>query len=315
MTDEPVRSGSPASLDAPEGQLENGAAPAAPVDDGPVPQALTPPRRRGGARRSLPDVLVELEFITAERMTEVLTQASQAGQSAEEILRTEGELSSEQLARATAERFGLDFVDMNLFKPDLTAVSLVSSSAAKRYSAVPVGHDESGALLVAMADPSNILALDDLKLMTGQDRLRPVVAVPEDIASLISRAKSLDDAVADAVEDEEDEPIISDVRESADDAPVIKLVNSIIAEAVEEGASDIHFEPEGRDMRVRFRIDGVLGEVTTIPRRMVAGVISRVKIMGQLDIAERRLPQDGRIGLTVDGHPVDVRIVTLPTAL
>src|SRR3954465_13248386 len=257
MTDEPVRSGSTAPLCAPQGQLENGGAPPARVEDGPVPQALTPPRRRGGARRSLPDVLVELEFITAERMTEVLTLASQAGQSAEEILRTEGELSSEQLARATAERFGLDFVDMNLFKPDLTAVSLVSSSAAKRYSAVPVGHDESGALLVAMADPSNILALDDLKLMTGQDRLRPVVAVPEDIAVLITRAKSLDDAVADPSAGEEEEaPLISEVRESADDAPVIKLVNSIIAEAVEEGASDIHFEPEGRDMRVRFRVDG-----------------------------------------------------------
>jgi type IV pilus assembly protein PilB len=290
------------------------------VDDGqhdePVPAPLTPPRRRGGARRSLPDVLIELGFITAEQMQDVLNQASQAGRSAEEILRADGQLSSEQLARATAERFGLDFVDMNLFKPDLTAVSLVSSSAAKRYSAVPVGHDESGALLIAMADPSNILALDDLKLMTGQDRLRPVVAVPEDIAGLISRAKSLDDAVADATAEEfEDEPIISDIRESADEAPVIKLVNSVIAEAVEEGASDIHFEPDGRDMRVRFRVDGVLAEVTTIPRRMVAGVVSRVKIMGQLDIAERRLPQDGRIGLTVDGHSVDVRIVTLPTAL
>jgi type IV pilus assembly protein PilB len=320
MPEEPSRSGSTASLDAPGsaeptagGQTPNGA----PGTEAPAPPPpLTPPRRRGGARRSLPDVLVELEFITAERMQEVLTQASQAGRSAEEILREEGELSSEQLARATAERFGLDFVDMNVFKPDLTAVSLVSSSAAKRYSAVPVGHDESGALLVAMADPSNILALDDLRLMTGQDRLRPVVAVPEDIAGLISRAKSLDDAVADASAGEEEEaPLISEVRESADDAPVIKLVNSIIAEAVEEGASDIHFEPEGRDMRVRFRIDGVLGEVTTIPRRMLAGVISRVKIMGQLDIAERRLPQDGRIGLTVDGHPIDVRIVTLPTAL
>src|SRR3954452_19624878 len=315
MQKDPARGGSTASLDvdASDGaDAENGAtAPEEVV----VPPAVTPPRRRGAARRPLPAVLVELDSTTSERMQEVLTQASQAGRSAEEILREEGELSSEQLARATAERFGLDFVDMNIFKPDLTAVSLVSSAAAKRYSAVPVGHDESGALLVAMADPSNILALDDLKLMTGQDRLRPVVAVPEDIAGLISRAKSLDDAVADAVEDEEDEPIISDVRESADDAPVIKLVNSIIAEAVEEGASDIHFEPEGRDMRVRFRVDGVLGEVTTIPRRMVAGVISRVKIMGQLDIAERRLPQDGRIGLTVDGHPVDVRIVTLPTAL
>src|SRR5205085_4009817 len=137
-----------------------------------------------------------------------------------------------------AERFGLDFVDMNVFKPDLTAVSLVTSTAAKRYSAVPVGHDESGALLIAMADPSNILALDDLKLMTGQDRLRPVVAVSEDIAALISRAKSLDDAVAAAVDQEEEDegPLISDVRESAEDAPVIKLVTSIIAEAVEEGA-------------------------------------------------------------------------------
>jgi type IV pilus assembly protein PilB len=320
MQEEPTRSGSTASLDAPEGTnrgIEGTQIPGSqPEDTTQPPVALTPPRRRGGARRSLPDVLVELGFIAPDRMQEVLTHASQAGRSAEEILRDEQQITSEQLARATAERFGLDFVDMNVFKPDLTAVSLVSSSAAKRYSAVPVGHDESGALLVAMADPSNILALDDLKLMTGQDRLRPVVAVPEDIAQLISRAKSLDDAVADAsAEDDEDEPIISDIRESADDAPVIKLVNSIIAEAVEEGASDIHFEPEGRDMRVRFRIDGVLGEVTTIPRRMVAGVISRVKIMGQLDIAERRLPQDGRIGLTVDGHPVDVRIVTLPTAL
>ena len=316
MPEEPTRSGSTASLDAPEGDAAVDAPNGQPDDALEIPPALTPPRRRGGARRSLPDVLVELGFITAERMQEVQTQAGQSGRSAEEVLREENELSSEQLARATAERFGLDYVDMNIFKPDLTAVSLVSSSAAKRYSAVPIGHDESGALLIAMADPSNILALDDLKLMTGQDRLRPVVAVPEDIAGLISRAKSLDDAVADAsAMEDDDEPIISDVRESADDAPVIKLVNSIIAEAVEEGASDIHFEPEGRDMRVRFRVDGVLGEVTTIPRRMVAGVISRVKIMGQLDIAERRLPQDGRIGLTVDGHPVDVRIVTLPTAL
>jgi type IV pilus assembly protein PilB len=317
MSEEPTRSGSTASLDAPgpsepEDESPNGAL----AEEVELPPALTPPRRRGGARRSLPEVLVELGFISDERMQAVLAQASQAGRSAEEILRDEGEVTSEQLARATAERFGLDYVDMNIYKPDLTAVSLVSSSSAKRYSAVPIGHDETGALLIAMADPSNILALDDLKLMTGQDRLRPVVAVPEDIAGLISRAKSLDDAVADASGDEvDDEPIISDVRESADDAPVIKLVNSIIAEAVEEGASDIHFEPEGRDMRVRFRVDGVLGEVTTIPRRMVAGVISRVKIMGQLDIAERRVPQDGRIGLTVDGHPVDVRIVTLPTAL
>src|SRR4051794_3292738 len=113
MAEDPTRSGSTASLDVPEEDGQNGAPP-----ELEVPPALTPPRRRGGARRSLPDVLVELEFITAERMQEVLTLASQAGRSAEEILREEGELSSEQLARATAERFGLDYVDMNVFKPD-----------------------------------------------------------------------------------------------------------------------------------------------------------------------------------------------------
>ena len=96
---------------------------------------------------------------------------------------------------------------------------------------------------------------------------------------------------------------------------MIKLVNSLIAQAVEEGASDIHLEPDGRDMRVRFRIDGVLSETTTIPRRMVAGVVSRVKIMGDLDIAEQRVPQDGRVGLTVEGHPVDIRVVTMPSVL
>ena len=94
---------------------------------------------------------------------------------------------------------------------------------------------------------------------------------------------------------------------------MIKLVNSIIAQAVEDGASDIHFEPDGRDMRVRFRVDGVLNETTTIPRRMVAGVVSRVKIMADLDIAERRVPQDGRVGLNVEGHTVDIRVVTLPS--
>ena len=129
----------------------------------------------------------------------------------------------------------------------------------------------------------------------------------------------LDDAVAEAideVDDDDDLAALSEIRESADDAPVIKLVNSLIAQAVEEGASDIHFEPmESRDMRVRYRIDGVLAETTQIPKRMNAGVVSRVKIMADLDIAERRLPQDGRVSLRVEGHAIDVRVVTHPGRL
>ena len=151
---------------------------------------------------------------------------------------------------------------------------------------MPIGNDDNGTLVVAMADPSNVLALDDLKLMTGNE-VRPVVASPDDIAGLIGRMSRFDDAVAEAIEiGEEELAEVSEIRESADDAPVIKLVNSIIAQAVEEGASDIHFEPEGREMRVRFRVDGVLRETAQIPRRMIAGVISRVKIMADLDIAE-----------------------------
>ncbi len=123
----------------------------------------------------------------------------------------------------------------------------------------------------------------------------------------------LDDAVAAAVEQGEEELAeVTEIRESADDAPVIKLVNSVIAQAVDEGASDIHFEPDERDMRVRFRVDGVLRESTHIPRRMVPGTVSRMKIMADLDIAERRLPQDGRVSLTVEGKAIDLRVVTMP---
>jgi type IV pilus assembly protein PilB len=275
---------------------------------------ITPPRRRGGAARFITDVIVELGFVPKEKVDAAVEQGRAVHQSPEQVLLESGVLGADELARATAERFGLDHVDLTVYKPDIAAVNLLGSSSAKRYNAIPIGFHNSGNLLVAMADPSNVLALDDLKLMTGYE-IRPVVASADDIGTLIARMNRLDDAVADAVdEDEEDEEFAADIRESAADAPTIKLVNSIIAQAVEDGASDIHFEPHGRDMRVRFRVDGVLHETTSIPRRMVPGVVSRVKIMGDLDISERRIPQDGRVSLSVEGHSVDIRIVTLPSA-
>jgi type IV pilus assembly protein PilB len=276
---------------------------------------ITPPRRRGGAARFITDVIVELGFVPKEKVDSAVEQGRATQTSPEQVLLESGALGADELARATAERFGLDHVDLTVYKPDIAAVNLLGASTAKRYNAIPIGFHSSGHLLVAMADPSNVLALDDLKLMTGYE-IRPVVASAEDIGSVIAKMNRLDDAVADAVDDEEeeDEELTADIRESAADAPTIKLVNSIIAQAVEDGASDIHFEPHGRDMRVRFRVDGVLHETTSIPRRMVPGVISRVKIMGDLDIAERRIPQDGRVSLSVEGHSVDIRIVTLPSA-
>ncbi|HKN94091.1 MAG TPA: ATPase, T2SS/T4P/T4SS family, partial [Thermoleophilaceae bacterium] len=293
----------------------DGAAAAAAAELRPEPgNGLTPPRMRGGRGRFISDVIVELGFAAEERVQAAVEEAKSTGRTPEQVLLQSGALSPEQLARATAERFGLDHVDLSIYKPDIGALNLVNAQAARRYNAVPIGFDE-GVLLVAMADPSNVLALDDLKLMTGHE-LRPVVASAEDVTALISRMNRLDDAIAEAVQqdDSEDLALVSDIRESADDAPVIKLVNSIIAQAVQDGASDLHFEPDqSREMRVRFRVDGVLSESTTIPRRMVAGVVSRVKIMANLDIAEKRLPQDGRVSLVIEGHPIDVRVVTLPS--
>ncbi|HEX5909803.1 MAG TPA: ATPase, T2SS/T4P/T4SS family, partial [Thermoleophilaceae bacterium] len=237
---------------------------------------LTPPTRRTGPSRFIADVIVALGYVDRQQADAAVQESRRVGKRTGQVLIDWGALSREQLAHALAERFGLDYVDLSVFQPDLGAVNLISPQAAKRFDAVPIGFDESGALIVAMADPSNVLALDDLKLMTGHE-VRPAVASAEDIAGVIARMSRLDEAVATALEEgEEDEELapVTEIRESAEDAPVIKLVNSIIGQAVEEGVSDIHLEPDGRDMRVRFRVDGVLKETTTIPRRMVAGVIS-----------------------------------------
>jgi type IV pilus assembly protein PilB len=284
---------------------------AAVAADGRSADGLTPPRERAGSR-AIAEVLVELGLATPEQLAEAKERARINGEAPELALLTSGAVTADQLARATAQRFGLCHVDLTLFKTDLAALNLISAQAARRLNAAPIGFDDAGRLRVAVSDPSNVLALDDLKLMTGHE-VSPVVASADDIQGLIGRMSRLDDAVAAAVEeDDADLADVTEIRESADDAPVIKLVNSIIAQAVEDLASDIHFEPEGREMRVRFRIDGVLRESTTIPRRMVAGVVSRVKIMADLDIAEKRLPQDGRVSLTVDGHAIDTRVVTMP---
>jgi type IV pilus assembly protein PilB len=301
-------SGSPPLRAVPAQGAAAEAAAAEALEDG---SGLTPPQKRAGSR-FISDVIVEMGFVERERVDQAVEEAKGSGRTPEQVLVEAGALTADQLARATAQRFGLLHVDLNVYRADVGALNLINPQAAKRFKAAPIGFADDGNLLVAMADPSNVLALDDLKLMTGHE-VRPVVASPDDIGGLIARMSRLDDAVAEAVElDAEELAEVTEIRESAEDAPVIKLVNSIIAQGIEEGASDIHFEPDGKEMRVRFRVDGVLSESTTIPKRMVAGVVSRVKIMADLDIAEKRVPQDGRVGLTVEGHAIDIRIVTMP---
>ncbi len=277
---------------------------------------LTPPSRRGGSGRFITDHIVELGFAPRDRVELAVAEARNSGRTPEQVLLAEQVITTDQLARSTSERFGLDHLDLTAFDIDLGAVNLIPTQAAKRYGAIPVAFIGEDTLMVAMSDPTNVRAVDDISIMTGLD-VRPAVASAEDIDIALQNASKLDASIAEAIEEEEDGAFdageVSEIRESAGDAPVIKLVNGVIAKGVEEGASDIHFEPEGKDMRVRYRVDGVLHDATTVPRRMVAGVTSRLKIMASLDIAEKRLPQDGRVGLTVGGHPIDIRMASLPS--
>jgi type IV pilus assembly protein PilB len=277
------------------------------------PAGVTGPSRRGSSGRFLTDVIVDLGFVPRQVVDAAVESARTAGKPPERLLVEQSAISDDQLALAIAERYGLDHIALGDFKVDMSAANLISPAAARRYDAVPVSRIDDRTLLVAMADPSNVLAIDDVAMMTGME-VRPAVASREDVHGLISRLNRLDDAVQEAVEEDEASGAeVVDLHETAGDAPVIKLVHSIIAQAVELGASDIHFEPDGKEMRVRFRIDGVLAESASVPRRMVSGVVSRVKIMSDLDISERRVPQDGRVGLTIEGRHVDVRVVTLPS--
>jgi type IV pilus assembly protein PilB len=286
--------------------------PAEAVD--PDSMGITRPSRRGSSQRFLTDVIVAMGLASRRQVDEAVESSRNLGTTPERVLVDNGSLTQDALARALAERYGLDHLDLGVFSVDMSAANLVSTAVAKRYQAVPVAFADKRTLLVAMADPSNVLAVDDIAIMTGYE-IRVAVAPPDDIAALVSRLDRLEDVVGEASElvEEEDGGEVVALHETSDDAPVIKLVNQLVGQAVERGASDLHLAPDGRDMRVRFRIDGVLQDVTTVPRRMAAGVISRIKIMAELNIAEKRIPQDGRVGLVVDGRHVDLRVVTLPS--
>jgi len=291
------------------------------VRTAPAPQdgewtGITRPSRRGSSSRFLTDVIADMGLVSRGQVEEAIESSRNLGTTPERVLLESGALTHDGLARALAERYGLDHLDLGMFPVDMSAANLVTTTAAKRYQAVPVAFADKRTLLVAMADPSNVLAVDDIAIMTGYE-IRVAVAPPEDISTLISRLDRLEDVVSDSdgqlEEEQQGGAEVVDLHETAEDAPVIKLVNQIVAQAVEQRASDVHLAPDGRELRVRFRVDGVLQDVTTVPRRMAAGVVSRVKIMAELNIAERRLPQDGRVGLSVDGRHVDLRVVTLPS--
>ena len=190
-------------------------------------------------------------------------------------------------------RNGLDYVDLNVFEVDNGAANLISAAEARRFRAIPIAFLDDETLLVATSNPANVLGLDDIAMATGY-KVRPRSSLArghrgpdqpahEPRASPSTRSRRTPTTRTTA-------PAVIELRESADEAPVVKLVHSIIADAVGRGASDIHFDPRDGDLRVRFRVDGVVIDSATVPRRLAPGLISRIKIMAELDIAERRAP-------------------------
>ena len=260
-------------------------------------------------------MIAELGFAKREVVEAAVELARRSGELTGEVLVNSGVITAEQLTRALAERHGLDYIDFSVFAPDMGAANLIDAGAAKRYSAVPVAFLNDRTLLVAMSDPANILAIDDISMMTRYDVHR-AVATEEDVNAVIAHIDRVEHHVG--IETETDEidaapAPVTDLEAPTEEAPVVRLVHSVIAAAIERGASDIHFDPTPGDMTVRYRIDGVMWDSTTIPRRMVAGAVSRIKIMADLDISEKRKPQDGRVSISLDKRVVDVRLVTLPT--
>ncbi len=271
------------------------------------------PSHSGRSTRMIGEVVVSLGFTDRETVEEAVESARTQGRPTGMVLVESGVLRHDQLARVVAERFGLPYVDLGSYDVDMMAVNLLSADVARRYQAVPVGFLEDDTLLLAMADPTNVLTIDDIAMMTGR-RVRAAAASVEDLNLLLTRVSGMAESIEDIGEDEADAESQPDllVEEADRDAPVIKLVHSVVAQAVQQGASDIHINPEEGDTRVLFRVDGVLVPAAAVKKKMAIGVVSRIKIMGDLDISEKRVPQDGRFALQVDGRRVDIRVVTLP---
>jgi type IV pilus assembly protein PilB len=273
-------------------------------------------------RRRLGDVLVDQGVITGEQLEAALKHQRKA--SAErrrrrlgQTLIERGDATDRQIAGALANALDLPLLDLRHDEIDPAVVKLVPRAVAERHQMVPL-HLAEGRLVAAFADPTNVVALDDLIAHTGYSSVSVVVAVETEVRGIIARgwALSSDSAAMASVLDELDDDMELDFSDpSVDDSPTVKLVDMIISDAVRVRASDIHVEVQAETVRVRYRVDGLLRDKLTLPRSAAAGIISRIKVITNLDIAERRLPQDGRARLAVEEGSLDVRVSTLPSLL
>jgi len=288
-----------------------------------------------GPRKPIGQILLAQGLITQQQLDEALAiQKTNSTEKLGRILVDLGYVKDEDVLRAYAEQIGVPFVDLAHTPVDETAVRLIPTSHSQRYNAVAIKRN-GNRLTVAMAEPTNVFAVDDIRMITGME-IEPVLAAPEQISAaqrggggetspaesdvtlqnalqalgVAGGAGGVDTALMVGAGGDED---VDKVTQLSEEAPIIRVVNVIIQRAIQQRASDIHVEPDRRGVRIRYRIDGVLHEVMAIPKYVHAPLISRIKIMGDMNIAERRLPLDGRIHVRMEGKDYDLRVSTLPT--
>ena len=264
--------------------------------------------------KQLGEILIGQGLITSDQLEKALFEQRNIGHSLGRVLIDLGMLTEAQVVQALATQIGMRFVDLAEATLDGAALTKVPGAVCRRHSAIPIAF-ENGRLVVAMSDPANVFAIDDIRSASGMTVI-PVVATRTDVQAALDRHYRADgelDELTTAIEPDSDEDDLSSIKEVVEDAPIVKFVNLLITQGIQDRASDIHLEPTEHDVRVRFRIDGVLHEVMRSPKSIQSGVISRLKIMADMNIAERRVPQDGRLSVSSNGQKVDLRVATLPT--
>ncbi|HTM58574.1 MAG TPA: type IV-A pilus assembly ATPase PilB [Candidatus Udaeobacter sp.] len=264
--------------------------------------------------------LLEAQLIDENALVKAAQQQKSTGGSLTGNLVKIGAISEEALLDFLSRHFGAPSVDLKTYEPDPTLIRLIPGDVATKFMALPVART-GRRLIVAMNNPANIFAIDDIKFITGYE-VEPHVATESSLKRAIDRAYDSAGTMADVMKTMEEDLSVVEEDDAAeaesglagmDEAPIVKLVNSLITDAVRKSASDIHIEPYEKSMRVRFRIDGVMQEMMAPPFKFKAAIISRLKIMAELDIAERRVPQDGRIKIKVLNRTIDLRVSSLPT--
>src|ERR687898_865855 len=251
--------------------------------------------------------------LKVEQLEQALREKESSGKRLGEILVDSGFVTPTQVSRVLAEQHELPFIDLVREGIDTGAAGMLPEALARRYSAIPVRFLSDGAVLIAIDDPTNVVAADDLRLALGVN-VRVGVASPHAIAGAIGRIYAGEEAIDEDFEPHEEAmATVVDLRDAAASAPAIKRVNQLLSRALELGASDIHFTPQAKQLLVRARVDGVMRELASIPKNLQPPITSRLKVMAELDIAEKRVPQDGSMSLRAGDRSVDMRVAILPT--